>query len=152
MKKEMSEHARAAKAIRAILKKHGAKGKVGSSTYAGGTSVYVDLINPTPEQYETINTEANKFQYGHFDGMTDMYNYTNSCEDIPQVRFVLVQVEYTEDVQQRAWDVVRAKFYQMDDAPASVNDSYRWFHPDNGQSSQQLIRSAMAGNFGEFTI
>jgi len=152
MKKEISEHAAAAKAIRAIVKKHGAQGKVKSATYSMGSSVYVYLTNPTTEQYIAVGDEVKAYQYGHFDGMVDMYESTNCREDIPQVKYVLVEVEYTEDVLQRAWDVVLDKFGGMDDAPANVNDSYRWVHPESRQRSQELIRQAMAGVFGEFTI
>ena len=33
---------------------------------------------------------VSKYQYGHFDGMNDIYEYSNSREDIPQAKYIHV--------------------------------------------------------------
>lgn len=152
MKKEMSEHAAAAKAIRAIIKKQGLKGKVSCSTYSMGSSVHANVINPTKEQYEAIEKEANLYQYGNFDGMQDLYENTNLRDDLPQVKYVIIQKEYTDEVEQKAWEVVLAKLSGMKDAPRKFSDSWRFFHPVNNQSAYSLVIEAINGEYGPFTI
>ena len=87
----LSNQAQAAKLIRAELKKAfpGVKFSVTSNGYSMGDSVYVDWTDgPTRDQVHSI---AGKYQEGHFDGMTDSYDYTNRRTDIPQTMFVIIQ-------------------------------------------------------------
>ena len=37
------------------------------------------------------NQIVSKYKYGHFDGMTDSYEYSNNRKDIPQVKYVSVR-------------------------------------------------------------
>lgn len=76
MAKQMSEAAQVAKAIRAILKAHNVKGSVRSDNYSGGNAVRVYLAEEiSPEVYDKIFWEADKFRAGHFNGMEDIYEY-----------------------------------------------------------------------------
>jgi hypothetical protein len=83
-----SEHARCAKQIKIKLK-HAfptVEFSVKSSSFAGGNSVDVTWHNgPTSEQVAKITHE---YQYGHFDGMTDSYEYSNTRKDIPQTKYL----------------------------------------------------------------
>lgn len=86
-----TESAQTASEIRKELKKAfpGFKFSVRSSNFSMGDSVDIDWIDgPTTEQVESI---TDKFQYGHFDGSVDMYEYSNTREDIPQAKFVQTQ-------------------------------------------------------------
>lgn len=86
--KRQTQAANCAGAIKEELKKlfPGVKFSVKSSNFAGGDSVDVSWEDgPTTEQ---VNNIINKYQYGHFDGMTDMYEYTNRRDDIPQSKYV----------------------------------------------------------------
>lgn len=86
--KQMSTHAHASKLIRADLKKAFPKVKfsVRSRTYSGGDSIDVRWIDgPSAKDVDAI---IGVYQEGHFDGMTDSYNYTNRRTDIPQVSYV----------------------------------------------------------------
>lgn len=88
MSRKLSEVAQCAKSIRTELKKRfpNFKFKVKSESFAGGTSVNILWFNgPTIKQVENI---TNKYQYGHFNGMTDSYECSNKREDIPQARFI----------------------------------------------------------------
>lgn len=59
---------------------------VTSDNFANGNSVRIGWIDgPSSAMVEEI---TGKYQYGHFDGMTDMYENTNSREDIPQAKYV----------------------------------------------------------------
>lgn len=95
-------HAAAAKIIRKELKNNGIQGKVRSSSYSGGSSIHVTLIDPLPATLKAVREFASDFQYGSFNGMEDIYEYTNSRKDIPQVKFVFVDAEYSDDLLEAA--------------------------------------------------
>ena len=85
--------------IRAELKVRGIKASVRSASGSMTSSVDVTIKQDvTPEQYSEITGFANKFQYGHFDGMTDMYEYSNTNDDLPQAKFVFVRVDYSDEI------------------------------------------------------
>jgi len=87
-KRTLTGAAICAVAIREELKKlfPAYKFSVTSDTYSMGNSVHISWTDgPTVKQVEEI---TNKYQYGHFDGMTDMYENTNSRDDIPQAKYV----------------------------------------------------------------
>lgn len=80
--------ANTAAAIREELKAafFGVKFSVKSSNFAGGDSVDVSWTDgPTRDEVEAI---VNKYQYGHFNGMEDLYEYSNRREDLPQAKYV----------------------------------------------------------------
>jgi Large polyvalent protein associated domain 29 len=86
--KTLSTAANTAKAIREELKANfaGVKFSVTSENFAGGNSVNILWSDgPTTEQVSNI---SNKYQYGHFNGMDDIYEYTNDRNDIPQAKYV----------------------------------------------------------------
>ena len=96
-----TEAALAAKAIKAELKKlfPGITFGVTSKNYSGGCSVNVRWVDgPIRRDVEVV---IGKYQYGHFDGMTDCYDYSNSREDIPQARFVFAERTVSAEVQAR---------------------------------------------------
>ncbi len=83
-----SSHAATAAAIRAELKVNfpDVKFSVTSDSFAGGNSVSVSWTDgPTSRQVKEFTS---KYQYGSFNGMDDIYEYTNSREDIPQAKYV----------------------------------------------------------------
>lgn len=92
-----STHAETAKAIRKELKANfpNTKFKVTSSIFAGGNAVHIDWTDGEP--IKEVERITNKYQYGSFDGMIDLYEYTNSREDIPQVKYVQCQRTLSEE-------------------------------------------------------
>ena len=111
MSKSLSDHAHAAKLIRAELKTHAIKGRVKASTSSMTSSVDVYLENCEPPWiFKAVETFANRFQYGHFDGMTDCYEYSNTNEGRPQVKFVFVHTGRSDADRKRAWDYLRKHF------------------------------------------
>ena len=102
-----SEYARAAQMIRKELKQifPGIKFSVTSKGYSMGDSVDVSWFNgPTTD---SVTNVINKYQYGHFDGMEDLYHNSNSRGDIPQSKYVFANRTITEDVYQSAFEFVR---------------------------------------------
>lgn len=96
MKRQLSEHAAAAKQIRTILKKAFPKTKfrVVSDSYAGGDSVYIRWEDgPTDNAVKEL---THHYQEGHFNGMEDIYEYSNDRDDIPQTKHVLRNRSFSE--------------------------------------------------------
>lgn len=99
----MREHALAAKMIRKELKEAfpTIAFSVRSSIYSGGSSVYIEWENgPT---VDSVRRLADKYQYGHFDGMYDIYENTNMRKDIPQVKFVQMRRSILENIKQQVF-------------------------------------------------
>lgn len=99
MSKQITEWAAAAAAIRKALKAHGIQCKVTSDAYAGGSSVKVRVYDQSPAVIERIKSHCGQYQYGHFNGMEDIYEATNMRDDIPQVSFVFVDNEISAELQ-----------------------------------------------------
>lgn len=108
--KTLSNHAQAAKLIRQDLKKAfpAIKFSVTSSSYAGGTSIYVEWTNGPPR--DDIESIVSKYQYGHFDGMIDLYEMTNCRSDIPQVKFVQTRREISDEIFQGLFDKMKLTY------------------------------------------
>ena len=49
---------------------------VKSECYSGGDSVRIYLLNPTKETQKLSDSIMNLFQYGNFNGMIDLYEYS----------------------------------------------------------------------------
>lgn len=101
-----SSHATAAAQIRAELKSAfpGIKFSVKSSSYAGGDSVRIEWENgPTSNQ---VNKIVDKYQYGSFNPMEDIYEYDNKNTEVEQVKYVQVQREISQDIK----DAIRAEY------------------------------------------
>jgi hypothetical protein len=100
--RELSSHAAAARAIRIELKKAfpGVKFSVRSSSFSMGDSVSIDWTDgPTTAAVDAI---TGKYQYGHFDGMIDMYENDNGRDDIPQAKYVQPSREYSASARENA--------------------------------------------------
>lgn len=92
--KTISSQAKAAKAIRTELKEAypTIKFTVKSRGFSMGDAVDVSWnLGPTDEQTQKV---IDKYQYGHFDGMTDYYEHSNSRDDIPQSKYVHANRHY----------------------------------------------------------
>jgi len=105
-----STWAEAAKCIRKELKKEFpfTKFSVKSDAFSGGTSVDVRWIDgPTTDSVKGI---VDKYQYGHFDGMIDLYEYSNRRDDIPQVKYVQTSRGFSPEVCERMKSELGRKF------------------------------------------
>lgn len=87
-KGQQSSHAAAAAHLREALKKSfpNTKFSVTSESFAGGDAVRVHWTDgPTVSEVEKI---GGRYQYGHFNGMEDIYEYSNNIDGLPQARYV----------------------------------------------------------------
>ena len=85
-----SVQARAAAEIKNKLKAAGFNPSVSSFAAAGCNGVRVYLAEADRAQRDKIDEIAKPYQYGHFNGMEDMYEISNVIEQLPQVMFVSV--------------------------------------------------------------
>ena len=87
-----SEVAKCAAEIRKILKAKNIKASVRSQQYSMGNNVNVEIKEILdPEIYKALQAELAKYQYGYFNGMEDIYEYSNNVEGIPQTKFLFVK-------------------------------------------------------------
>jgi hypothetical protein len=133
--RQLTEAAQAAKLMRAELKKAfpSVKFSVRSSNYAGGDSVHVNWTNgPTRDAVTEI---TDKYQYGHFDGMIDLYEYSNNIEGLPQVKYVLEQRTISDDVYEAKKDEIADEF-GIEDA----TDENQWWACFSRWSNEVVYR------------
>lgn len=134
VKKMKSEHAEVAQTIRKELKERfpGIKFSIRSECFAGGNSVDIYYTNGVPE--DEVRKLVNKYESGHFDGMTDCYNYYSN-RDYPTVKFVMVDRKITEDIRERT-KIDIAKKYGIED----INNEQEWFNKFNAWSNTVVYR------------
>lgn len=104
-----SNQVEAAKLIRKFIKEQKVSATVKSKGYAGGNSIYIHLKDANPEQYAIVQKEADQYEYGYFDGMTDSYVRDNVNKNIPQVSYVFVERDFSDEIRQKALDVLHAE-------------------------------------------
>lgn len=150
MARELTDAAKAAKAIRAELKAIGVKARVKSQTYSGGDSVDVYTTDLTPEVMAQVNTICKKYQEGHFDGMTDCYEYTNTNSELTaQVKYVFVENSASDDMITNILNWIDSKDAgKQFDTDAKVKEFFR----DYSMSRYNLARKMFRGYdlFGGF--
>lgn len=103
--KTLSGVAQCAKWVRMELKNKypDIKFRVISSSFANGDSVDVGYTDGVP--VEQVDKLLAKYEYGHFDGMTDCYEYSNSNEELPQTKYLSV----SREISQANRDLVQAE-------------------------------------------
>lgn len=108
--RELTQSAQAAKQIRTELKRDfpQIKFKVTSDNYSMGSSVSISWTDGPNDQ--KVREITDKYQYGHFDGMTDMYEYSNDREDIPQAKYVMASRSISDNVRKLAFDFIKKTF------------------------------------------
>jgi hypothetical protein len=102
MKRELTGAAKAAQAIRTELKASfpGVKFSVTSESYSMDDSVRIHWTDgPRAKDVDTITS---KYQYGHFDGMQDLYENSNVIKGLPQAKFVTTTRHHSEERKAKA--------------------------------------------------
>ena len=102
--------AQAAAQIREILKKEFPKTKfsVKSSNYSMGDSINVSWTDGVAE--EKVKKLIGHYQYGDFNGMDDIYEYTNRREDIPQTKYLFCNRKISNEFYFLKLDEMRTKW------------------------------------------
>lgn len=105
-----SESAIAVKAIKAELKANfpAVKFSVTSDSFSGGNAVDIQYKDgPTVAQVEKI---TDKYQYGSFNGMEDIYECDNRIEGLPQAKYVHVSRDLSEESKLTLTEQVKKMF------------------------------------------
>ena len=97
------------KELKAIFK--GVKFSVRYESFAGGDSVRIEYINGPA--LKLVKEIADKYQYGHFNAMSDIYEISNSNDQLLQAKYVFVVRELTEEAKKAAIDSARAKVEEL---------------------------------------
>ena len=123
----------AAKNIRVELKRAfpGIAFSVRTSKYAGGNSVDISWTDgPTTAQTEKI---TNKYAGGHFDGMTDSYDYKSSpwTEVFGEAKYVHCQRHYSDQTVLAIARLVRSRLGGIEETPEQIAALWK-----NGQCYQ----------------
>lgn len=134
-----SRSAQTAAAIRTELKKAfpGIKFRVTSETYTGGSSVRIEYVDGV--KCERVERVVCKYEQGSFDSMTDCYDYTNSRSDIPQVKYIFVEREMSDETR----DAIMSDFGFE---PGTLNE---WDADARSYRSQIVFRQFRQMQFGE---
>lgn len=124
MKRELTRAAQAAKAIKNELQAAfpGVKFSVTSENYSGGDSVRVHWTDG-PKQKD-VDDLLSKYEYGHFDGMRDLYEYDNVNKDIPQAKYIFATRHHSEERQARAREEFIARWKFDPDDHAAVRERF----------------------------
>ena len=124
---EKSTHAKASGAIRKALKEKfpNTKFSIRSKSFSGGDSVSISWTDgPT---YGSVNAIVKDYQEGSFNAMEDIYEYDNTNNNLPQVKYVLPQREMSDAVHDRIKAELGKKFgVDMDDEQAVHDKMCRW--------------------------
>ena len=137
-----TEHAQAAKQIRAALKAAYPKiaFRVTSKSYSGGSSVTVHWTDgPTSHAVDAV---LQPFEYGSFDGSQDLYEYTNVRDDLPQVRYAHASRSQSPEARQAIIDAINARFgWALRDHPRGGIDGETDAFTGNGYRSDEINRA-----------
>ena len=142
MAKVQSTQALCAKAVRKELKALGVKADhVRSEGFAGGDAVRVQFTDIPHPKRVPIENALNKYQYGHFNGMEDIYEYSNRNDKIPQVKYMSITFKASDEVKQKALTKLIETYVGMEDAPETITDPrwQTWRHPRFGDHIQQMV-------------
>lgn len=101
------------------------KFSVTSDNFSGGDSVHISWKDgPTTKQVDSI---VNKYQYGHFNGMEDIYEYSNNIEGLPQTKYVSTSREINPALKNRLLPEFE-KLYKSDEPEYSRNSTVNTLH------------------------
>jgi hypothetical protein len=119
-----STQAQAAALVRKTLKAAGLDVRVTSEAASMMTAMRVELRGDVlPATRKEVETYCKQFQYGHFDGMVDMYEYSNNRDDIPQVKYVTVDTVYSDEIRQEVYEYLCENFADFADLSGSYRDN-----------------------------
>lgn len=123
MTKQLSRQAQVAKIMKQECRKLGIKCRAVSESFSMGNSVTVTVYDQPPEIMKKLKEIAAPYESGHFDGMTDMYEYSNSRDDIPQTKYLHVDNEVSDELRQAAWAFMREHIGEAASGPENYVDA-----------------------------
>ena len=129
MTRKLTQAAQVAKLLKQKAKELGLVATAKSQNYSMGNSVNVRITEGSDANLEKLKEYSNQYQYGHFDGMQDMYEITNYRDDIPQTKYLFVEDFRTEKIIKDNLDQTKVRFYEHE---FKLNDynltSWQWLN------------------------
>lgn len=147
MSKEISSHAGAAKMIRQFMKANGISGSVRSKSYSMGSSINVDVQDLPPPVYKMLSDYVSQFEYGHFNGMEDIYEISNSRDDIPQVKYAFVNNRMSDALGEEIYQFMKGYYSGMEGSPASFKEAHSFYNKNFNGYASHLVYKLFAGGY-----
>ena len=88
--KKLSKAAQVSKLLKAKAKSLGLEVRASSKNFSGGNSVDIKVLKGSDKSFNELKEYSIQFKEGHFDGMNDIYEYSNSRDDIPQTKYLFI--------------------------------------------------------------
>lgn len=133
-----------ARQIKKELKEIGVKSQVTSKNFSMGNSVDIYVDDLSPEKFAEVQKICMKYQLGHFDGMTDSYDYSNVNNNlVGQVKYVNITNFMSIEIS----DAIIAWIQEKD-----IHNQFRTdadiqkFFNDCGMHRSNLIRKIFRGD------
>ena len=127
------------------MKANGIAGSVKSSIYSMGSSLNVYVVDLLPAIEKELKSYVSQFEYGHFDGMEDIYEMSNVRDDIPQVKYAFVNNQLSDELAQKIYDFSKDYFAGMDDSPENFKESYKFYNKAFDRYANQLVGQLFRG-------
>lgn len=133
-----------ARQIKKELKEIGVKSQVTSKNFSMGNSVDIYVDDLSPEKFAEVQKICMKYQLGHFDGMTDSYDYSNVNNNlVGQVKYVNITNFMSIEIS----DAITSWIHKKD-----IHNQFRTdadvqkFFNDCGMHRSNLIRKIFRGD------
>lgn len=143
MTRELTDAAKVAKAIKQELKAIGIKASVKSQNYSGGDSVNVYVNDLNPEMNKKVSDICKKYEMGHFDGMTDCYEYSNINNNlVAQAKYIFIENTPTDETIEKilTWLDNKDRHKQFD-----TDEKTKEFFSDCCMSRKNIARRLFRG-------
>lgn len=129
MARKLSPAAQVAKLLKQKAKELGLVATAKSQNYSGGDSVNVRITGGSDDNLEKLKEYSNQYEYGHFNGMEDIYEYSNCRDDIPQTKYLFVEDFRADQIIKDNLDQTQKRFYEHE---FKLNDhnltSWQWLN------------------------
>jgi hypothetical protein len=125
--KKLSKAAQVSKLLKAKAKSLGLEVRASSKNFSGGNSVDIKVLKGSDKSFNELKEYSSQFKEGHFDGMNDIYEYSNSRDDIPQTKYLFIDDDRASEI---------LKYY--DENIWKTEKKWMWF--DNELRSYEWIK------------
>jgi hypothetical protein len=88
--RKLTPAAQVAKLLKAKAKFLKLEVKASSKNFSGGDSVNIKVLKGSDKSFNELKEYSSQFEQGHFNGMNDIYEYSNSRDDIPQTKYLFI--------------------------------------------------------------
>lgn len=112
MARKLSQAAQVAKLLKQKAKELGLVATAKSKNFSMGDSVDVRITEGSDANLKKLKEYSNQYEYGHFNGMEDMYEITNYRDDIPQTKYLFIQDDRAEKIIKDNLDQTQKRFYE----------------------------------------